>query len=172
MSSERFSLGSGSVATVWAMHDRVIVLEDEFKSGYGCPRCNPSGTDPGGVTYVGCPACNATGKHPIVAHARCNECMGSKKVVCPDCGGKGGLLVVAQETGRRPSSGTIVSAGSECKYLKVGDAVLFSNHAGYVVDLGEKALRILHEPEILAGIEGHLTLSGTRYKTELAEHAP
>lgn len=171
-SPARYPLGPGSVSHIWALGDRVVIREDEFKSGYGCPRCNPSGADPGGRTTVTCPECAGTGKSTLNPAVRCKECRGDGHIPCPDCGGKGGSIIIAQESGRRPSSGTVVSAGTECKYLRPGDAVLFSNFAGYVVDLESASLRILHEVEILAGIEGHLTLAGTKYKTELATHSP
>ena len=63
---------------------------------------------------------------------------------------------------RRPSTGKVVSIGDKVKYFKVGDNVLYSNFAGHAMDLeraGHKlVVRILHESEILASVQGHLEL--------------
>jgi hypothetical protein len=67
----------------------------------------------------------------------------------------------------------VVSIGPECKTLKVGDNVLYSNFAGYDLQLdraGRKVvLRILHEPEILCAMDGHLDLRSLRHQSQIAE---
>jgi co-chaperonin GroES (HSP10) len=57
----------------------------------------------------------------------------------------------------------VVSTGDKVKYFKVGDNVLYSNFAGHAMDLerateGKVVIRILHESEILAQVQGHLEL--------------
>lgn len=91
-------------------------------------------------------------------------------MTCIECGGKGGLLVVAEVSQRRPSTGRVVSTGDKVKYFHVGDNVLYSNFAGHSMDL-ERAglpvvLRILHETEILAQVQGHLELRQLRNEKE------
>jgi len=69
---------------------------------------------------------------------------------------------VPEVSQRRPSTGRVVSIGDKVKYFKVGDNVLYSNFAGHAMDLerttGKVTVRILHESEILAQVEGHLEL--------------
>ena len=150
----------------WAFGDRVLIQEDEFKSGYECSTC-------GGGGKVTCDACGGAGVSKTSAvGARCSTCEGSGKLTCSECGGKGGVLVVPEVSQRRPTTGVVVSAGPKCKELKTGDSVLYSNFAGYVIDLmraGEPVvLRILHETEILAGMSGKLELRTLRGKSEIA----
>lgn len=152
--------------TFSAKGDRIIIREDEFKTGYECTRC-------GGATAVSCDACTGTGLSPTTKHARCSTCAGTKKVICPQCEGKGGLLIAPETSQRRPTTGVIVSVGPTCKDSHVGDGVMYSNFAGYVVDLADAGspvtLRILHETEVLCGMEGQLQLRSFRGKTEIAE---
>ena len=140
----KFDLGA---LKFWALGDRVLIVEDEFKSGYECP------------------GCGGTGKSTVVRGAKCAECDGTGLI-------KGGL-VVTEESQRRPTTGKIVSVGEKCTVLRPGDSVLFSNFAGYVVELNRAgrnvSLRILHEPEVLCALEGQLELRTLRGKSEVAE---
>jgi len=146
----------------WALGDRILIQEDEFKSGYECQNCAGAGKHP-------CIECNGTGSYSL---KKCSHCSGTGKVVCTECQGKGGLLVAPETSQRRPTTGVIVSLGPDCKYLQLGDSVLYSNFAGYVVDLNRAGrpvtLRILHETEILCALEGQLDLRGLRGKSEIA----
>lgn len=150
----------------WALGDRVLIREDEFKTGYECTLC-------GGATTVSCDSCNGSGLSATTKHARCSQCAGTQKTTCPQCNGKGGLLIAPETSQRRPTTGVVVSAGPSCKVLKVGDPVMYSNFAGYTVDLADAGhpvtLRILHETEILCGMEGQLELRNFKGKTEIAE---
>jgi co-chaperonin GroES (HSP10) len=126
--------------------DRVLIQEDDFVSGYECPDCGGSGKSKLNVAIT-CKSCGGTGVY------------------------KGGLII-PDESQRKPTTGTIVSTGPECKFLKVGEAVLYSSYAGHTIDLsraGQKVvLRILHETEVLCLIEGHLDLKTVRGKSEIA----
>lgn len=148
-----------------ALGDRLLIQEDEFRTGYECAKCE-------GVGKVACDNCagttlTSTGK-------KCSICSGTEGyLTCPECGGKGALIVAPETAQRRPTSGVVVSVGWKVRHLKPGDSVLYSNFAGYVVDLTHKSgknvcMRILHEPEILSGMSGHLTLSNLRGKSEIA----
>ena len=70
--------------------------------------------------------------------------------------------MVPEVSERRPSTGKVVSVGDKVKYFKVGDNVLYSNFAGHAMDLkragADLVVRILHESEILAQVQGHLEL--------------
>jgi co-chaperonin GroES (HSP10) len=157
----RFKAGDVSF---YALGDRVIVREDEFKSGYECRTCSGHGK-------VVCSNCDGTGHSKVNAHAKCSACHGETTQTCPDCEGKGGVLIVPEQSQRRPSSGMIVSVGEDCKVLKEGENVLYSNFAGYAIDLDRAGistcLRILHEKEILCRVEGHLELRTLRNKTDI-----
>jgi hypothetical protein len=151
-----------------AFGDRVLILEDEFKSGYECSTCNGAGK-------FQCTACQG---HGTVSYGgpelMCSLCNGNKVVTCEACNGKGGLLVVPDDQKRRPTTGTIVSKGEDVEILKVGQSVLYSSFAGHTMDLyratGEKVvIRILHEPEILTLVTGHLDLRAVRGKSEIAQ---
>ena len=155
--------------TFWALGDRVLIEEDQFRSGYECTTCGGSG-------QLHCAACDGKGTRQAVPgdgpFKKCSDCDGKGSGVCSECHGKGGLIVTPETSQRRPTSGTVVSAGVKCEFLKEGDSVLFSNFAGFVVDLARAGspvtLRILHETEILAGMDGHLTLTNLRGKSEIA----
>lgn len=153
-----------------ALGDRLIIQEDEFKTGYECTTCN-------GETKVMCDGCGGFGTRGV---KKCSDCSGEGKVTCPNCKGKGGIIIAPEVSQRRPTSGTIVSAGPGKTemgklipmQLKVGQSVLYSNFAGYVIDLNRAGknitLRILHESEILCRLEGHLTMTNLRGKTDIA----
>lgn len=163
LTTAKFEVGA---LKFWALADRILIQEDEFKSGHECPSCDGKGR-------TACPECHGEGKYQIEGHERsCANCESKGTTVCTDCEGKGGLIIVPETAQRRPTTGKIVSVGDGVKYLKLGDSVLYSNFAGYVVDLdraGVKVtLRILHESEVLCGMEGHLTLSNLKGKSEIA----
>ena len=148
----------------WALGDRVVILEDEFRTGYECSRCGGSGKAP-------CGNCGGLGANGA---KKCSFCNGGV-VVCGDCGGKGGLIVAPEIAQRRPTTGRVMSAGEACKALKPGQSVMYSNFAGYVVDLARAGrnvtLRILHETEVLCGMEGQLELRNFKGKTEITENS-
>jgi co-chaperonin GroES (HSP10) len=149
-----------------ALGDRVIIIEDEFKTGYECGHCGGSGKAP----------CDQCGGHGAYLRGKvtlkCSHCVNGA-VRCPECDGKGGLLVAPETAQRRPTTGKVVSAGSACKVLSPGQGVMYSNFAGYVVDLARAGktvtLRILHETEVLCEMDGQLELRNFKGKTEIAE---
>lgn len=148
-----------------AFGDRLLIQEDEFRSGYECPACAGSGQSP-------CPNNCDKGVTPL-GH-KCSHCDGVGTVRCSDCQGKGGLLHVAEVSERRPTTGVIVSTGDKVTALKVGQSVLYSSYAGYTIDLNRAGvaivLRVLHEPEILTLVEGHMNLRDVRGKSDLVAH--
>src|SRR5262249_55411962 len=77
-----FHIGETSLE---ATFDRVLVLIDQFKSGYECKRCAGSGKVP-------CSECIG-GRSAINPEILCKFCHGEMKIDCPECNGKGGLLV-------------------------------------------------------------------------------
>jgi co-chaperonin GroES (HSP10) len=145
-----------------AFGDRILIQEDEFKSGYECDTCSGAG-------IIECVECAGAGK---IGVKKCSTCEGKGSTICAECGGKGGILVVPEVSQRRPTTGTIVSVGEDVEALKVGQAVMYSSYAGHTVDLDragiQMVMRILHEPEVLCLVEGHLELRTIRGKSEIA----
>lgn len=145
---EFYAIGPLRIA---ALADRLIVVEDQFKSGYECKRCDGRGK-------VICVECGGSGFSPLNPEVTCKTCHKEGLMICGECQGKGGLLITPDVAQRRPTTGKIVSIGPDVKDLNIGDSVLFSNFAGYVIDINDTTLRILHQPELLARIEGHLSI--------------
>lgn len=152
--------------TMEAAGDRIIVVEDEFKSGYECGMCEGAGT-------LICENCNGTGKSSISKDARCSQCQGRKSVTCPECKGKTvveGGLVVPEASVRRPTTGTIVSVGPDVTLrgrFARADSVIYTSFSGHVFELNAFDLagreiviviRVIQESDILAKVSGHLEL--------------
>lgn len=165
----KFELGT---LKFWALGDRILIKEDEFKSGYECQHCAGAGKHP-------CVECKGVGSHDVTlgqygVAKKCSHCTGTGQVTCSECKGKGGLLIAPETSQRRPTTGTIVSLGPDCKHLSLNQSVLYSNFAGYVVDLSVAdrtapvVLRILHESEVLCALEGQLDMRGLKGKSEIA----
>ena len=156
-----------------AWEDRILVIEDPFKSGYECQTCSATGS-------VVCDGCNGTGQSVVTMHARCSTCQGAKTMTCPECKGKGVLLVIPQASERRPTTGRIVSIGPKVRELKREQSVLYADYVGHLMELsyedenGRKQdcnLRVLRESEILAKISGaHLEFRRMRRKLNMNDH--
>lgn len=149
-----------------AVGTNIIVKEDRFKTGYECKVCD--GTC---KSKVVCPRCK--GEKTVKAASLdekseglvpCKACcilsdtgnmIPSGFIPCETCKGKGGSLIVPQESMRRPSSGVIVSTGNGILERKCGERVLYSNHAGHAMNFKQKTVfRIMHEHEVLSLLMG------------------
>jgi co-chaperonin GroES (HSP10) len=100
--------------TMEASGNRILVLEDEFRSGMECPACvgkrkikSPE------LEELVCENCEGSGRSMISKEARCSRCKGTGRTICEKCKGKGGVLIVAEQSERRPTTGQILSIGSE-----------------------------------------------------------
>jgi co-chaperonin GroES (HSP10) len=167
-----FSIGATGFE---ALGERVLVLVDPFRSGYECERCN-------GDQKISCTDCD-NGKSRLNPNMQCKTCSGSRAMVCPACGGKGGELIIPDVAENRPQTGTIVSVGDQVgrgvqrlfgavpvqtfeerkNPLKKGDRVLFGTYAGFDVKLDTSdgrgiELRILNESEVLTRVHGEMKL--------------
>lgn len=162
-----FSVGEVGF-TAW--EDRMIIEEDEFRSGYECPTCDKRGV-------IVCPSCGGTGHSAVVKEAKCSLCNMTGEVSCPTCQGKGEFLVVPQQSERRPTTGTIVSTGPKVRELQRGERVLYADYTGQLLELPQDGkrpvvLRILRECEILCKLSGdYLALRRIRRKTNMSDHA-
>lgn len=173
-----------SQAEFEAHADRVIVLQDEYRSGFECPTCldkNKHTVAGREVSTIECDPCKGTGKRPKVGNdailVRCEVCDGEGWIICPDCVGKGGTIVLAESTKGRPTTGTIVSVGNRAQDWKVGDKCIYPTFAGHAYDLiavdvnGKPVpiiLVVLRDSEILSHMYG--TLEQNQVKRSAALH--
>jgi hypothetical protein len=139
--------------------DRIIIVEDEFRSGYECATC-------GGTGNVKCADCS-NGTSAVNPLIKCKSCAGRTWILCADCGGKGATLVIPEQSERRPTTGTIVSIGPDVTRLTRGQSVIYPSFCGHVFDLAavdlsgteiQVCIRIMRESEVIAKVSGHLDL--------------
>ena len=138
-----------------AMGDRVIVLEDPYKSGYECDECDGVGHH--GVT---CPFCKGTKfQKGDKEKGYCPDCnvgtLGVAKslgyVPCEKCRGNAGYLIVPDDAKRRPPTGVIKARGKDCNLFDVGDRVMYTNYTGTDFELrGGHKVRIIKETDVMA----------------------
>jgi hypothetical protein len=161
--------------TMEAHADRLVIVQDPFVSGYECTTCGGKQIV-NDVSYVSCPDC-FSGKR---GEKKCSTCSGSAKIPCPDCQGKGGLIVVPDSSERRPTTGTVVSRGHLVEHFERGQAVIYPSFAGHAYDLVaedmhgtpvEITIVVLRESEVLAKIAGHLELRRVRKSAALGTAA-
>lgn len=144
----------------------IIVREDRFKTGYECKVCEGSC-----ISKSVCPRCKGSKVVPSSSLddkseglTMCKACrvmsdtgsmIAKGFIPCATCAGKGGSVIVPQESMRRPSSGVIVSTGNGVLERKCGERVLYSNHAGHAMNFKQKTVfRIMHEHEVLSLLMG------------------
>ncbi|MDR3392454.1 MAG: hypothetical protein P4L77_12055 [Sulfuriferula sp.] len=143
-----------------AVHEKILVSIDIFKSGYECPECKGkrqikyecSCVRSGGpkarpgfrfnqqqledlTEGLGVDIAAARGEQP------CPECGGNPVSVkrdetCTVCKGTGAILELPDTSKNLPTTGVVVSMGSaavEKASFKVGDRILFGPHAGGLI---------------------------------------
>lgn len=160
-----------------ARGERVIIREDEHKSGYECLRCMDKdkrtleGKD---VSVITCDECKGDGKRLKAGNAaltvKCSDCEGRGWIPCPDCKGTGTStgIVIPDSSKGEPMTGNIVSVGPTVKDFVLGDRVMFPSYAGNRSNLttrnkktGEKVkvrLRIIQEGDVIAQLYGELEM--------------
>lgn len=138
-----------------AIGHRILVLEDQFKSGYECRDCGGTGH-----TNTICKYCNGTrlwrGKPD---HGACPDCEvgtsdGRKSLgyeICPTCKGRTGTIIIPDEAKRRPVTGVILSKGKDVTEFEVGSRVLYTNYTGTDFELkGGIKLRIMMDHDVMS----------------------
>lgn len=114
---EKFALEAGG--------DRLIIEEDKMRLGFECKTCDGDGY----IIDKPCPNCNGEKSvQGIDERIACRFCCSGRDITgvpqgqgyltCPDCKGKGALVVIPQVSERRPTSGTIRSKGPEVSRCK------------------------------------------------------
>jgi len=163
-----------------ATQDRVIILEDEYKSGRDCTKCLGKGH-----TYEACSECGGRGTYRGQPESRdpgpCTSCsVGEgplkrtlKYKPCDVCNGTGtSSIVIPDDAKTRPTTGIVKAIGPLCGYnriggewvklpdeacLKIGDRVLYHAHCGNIFEMGSKneiKIRYVKESEILGRLHG------------------
>jgi co-chaperonin GroES (HSP10) len=156
-----------------AYGDRLIVLQDDYRSGYECPTCLAKDIrmldSMRQASVVPCDNCAGKGEYEKFGSSvsvKCSPCDGRGVVPCPDCNGVGGRIAISQESERRPTTGTIYSKGSEVTKFERGDRVIYPSFSGHAFDLAGKDINgkdveavivILTERDILARMYGSLS---------------
>ena len=140
-----------------ALFDKILVVEDEFRSGYECDTCSATGS-------IVCAECKGTGKSFVNEKITCKACHGVTTLSCPDCKGKGVFLDIPDVAKNRPTTGEVKSIGSETVTLKRGDRVIYPSFCGEVMDLNgvdpktgkevKVVIRMLREKEVIGRVTG------------------
>jgi co-chaperonin GroES (HSP10) len=146
--------------------DRVLVIEDKFRSRFDCKAC-----DGEGHTEEVCSLCNGTcieqyteiNEHneEIPRQMACRNCtvgtagaritFGFK--ICPSCKGKQAIIITPDESKRETTTGNVIALGEDVKLYKLNEKVLFTNYIGTPFKFMEIKLRILHEKDILCSVK-------------------
>jgi hypothetical protein len=170
-----------------AAGDRLIVVQDEFRSGYECLTCKARDIriidQMHQASVLTCGMCAGLGHQlsSIVEGAKrtCPQCEGRGWHVCPDCQGTGtagGGIAHSQESERRPSTGTVYSKGSLVTRYERGDGVIYASFSGHFWELEAPDVHgnyvkiiigILREDEVIARVKGHLELRRVNKSTAL-----
>jgi co-chaperonin GroES (HSP10) len=160
--------------SLMAVEDKIIVMFDDYKSGFECKTCN------GKTMIEDCPTCHRTGTDRF--DQVCKTCLGDSKFsyLCPECKGKGGILVIPDTAKSLPTTGIVVSMGPttpamkiiwwlrKFKFLKfwlmskllntpirLGSRVIFGPHVGTMIPFkGNIKLKIMRVHEPLAVLFG------------------
>ena len=111
-----------------AHNDKLIVLQDDYRSGFECETCldtNKHTINGREVSTIQCEECGGSGRRLKVGNSsitvKCTECEGLGWKVCPACQGKGGSLVMADNQKGKPTTGVVVSVGPDTSLTKCKD---------------------------------------------------
>ena len=155
-----------------SLGDKVLLAMDRYLSGYECKTCKGVGriksqcacesTDRPGFKYDTATMENFDDPNIIEARSTmvCTKCFGHylskrKDDPCPDCLGKGGLLVVPESSKTLPTTGVVVSVGPDVKdkRIKPGVRLLTGAYVGTMVPIKGGVLRFKcireHESQLM-----------------------
>lgn len=144
------------------LSNKVVVLLDEYRSGFECKLCRGKGK----VNRSSRCVCDPVDPDPESALKpgtrdrrgnKCESCDGdylSKRiddiVTCPECNGKGGMLLIPDSAKSLPTTGIVVSCGPEVTKIKVKHRVICSPYSGVFLPMkGNSLVKIYTEDEPL-----------------------
>lgn len=137
-----------------AMGDRIIVRRDLMESEYICAECRGRG-----YGEEVCGLCEGRQQKDGVP---CRQCvvMGFDREtrhpsgfrICSHCAGSGWRngIVIPESAQGVPVTGTVVSIGPGCQWLKLGDRVLHSKFAGHTLDRRGETYTYMREHEVIS----------------------
>jgi hypothetical protein len=97
-----------------AIEDKIIIMLDEYKSGYECKYCKGTG--------------KIEEPSPVVEGA-------VRKLPCSACGGKGASIVIPDNAKSLPSTGIVVSMGPETLYQRLKkELAIIGSQPGLIVN--------------------------------------
>ena len=161
-----------------AQGDKLLVSVDVFKSGYECKTCKGSGSI---ETHCSCEDTDRPGFKYSTSQIKeievtigetqarsrelsnCPNCAGHfenfrKGERCPDCQGKGATLWIPDQSKLLPTTGVVVSVGSEVvnPELKNHTRVLFGAYSGTMIPTKAPGVvfKVIRDIEVLLIIEG------------------
>lgn len=151
--------GQYLISPIYGGNGRVIVQEDPFTSKYDCSQC-------GGAGHLGvvCQYCKGTTYHKgKEENGACRDCNNEAQgplnkslgfVPCPTCHGRGGTIVVPDESKKNTTTGQVLAISDrEVVEVKVGDKVMFTNYSGSPFKFLNIDLRIIIEKDLLAKVK-------------------
>lgn len=161
-----------------ARGERIIIREDEHKSGYECLTCMDKEhrtVDGIKLSVLSCQACQGQGKRPKAGNSelivKCSDCEGRGFIPCPACDGKGtpkGGIIIPDSQKSEPMSGVVVSVGPQANVYVINDRVMFPAYSGHrsTVTVKEKAtgreekvrVRFINEGDVIAQLYGELEM--------------
>ena len=134
---------------------RCLIREDDFKSGLECKACDGTGH-----TNVKCQYCKGTTFFKgELDQGPCPDCetgtQGVRKSsgyeVCSVCKGRSALIVIPDDSKRRPCTGVVISVGPDVTEWEIGMRVLYTNYTGTDFDMkGGVKIRVILEQDIMA----------------------
>lgn len=144
------------------MSNKIVVLLDEFRSGYECVLCRGKGK----VNNTSRCLCDPIppdpeGNKPGTRDRRGNKCelcdgdylskRSDSIITCPKCNGKGGLLEIPDTAKALPTTGVVVSIGPNVTKVKLNHRVICSPYSGTFLPMkGKATVKIYTEDEPLA----------------------
>lgn len=112
--------------SLMAVEDKIIVMFDEYKSGYECKDCKGTGK----VHYLcDCELNSHPGYRNRFKEVTCERCHGDyekarKEIQCKICKGFGNIIEIPQSAKTLPTTGVVVSMGPETPAMKQTELIL------------------------------------------------
>jgi co-chaperonin GroES (HSP10) len=139
--------------------DRLLVLEDGYKSRFDCGKC-------GGKKHLGemCHYCGGTKMYKgspcrdcEVASAKTDNYIGGTEslgfVPCDQCKGQGGTIVIPDDSQKNSTTGNILAVGDKVHIYHVGEKIMFTSFTGSPFIFLDMSLRIINEKDVLCSVK-------------------
>jgi len=136
-----------------AIGDRVLILEDEFRSGFECKTCLGKGH-----SDIKCKYCKGTGRYKGQDEGfACPDCEvgtsdGRKSFgyeLCSACKGLQASIIVPDNSKRPSLTGRVISIGKDVTEFSVNDRVMYTNYTGTDFIINGVRLRIMKQNDVL-----------------------